>query len=519
MADDKTSYLVLGWKTEGNDHAPSFWLRPNAKVGRHSADDLFRVPSDKIAAHTAIIAQSGSGKSFFLGRLLEEILLRTKARCLVFDPNADFRRVDSVQEGPFWENPTWHTDDQNEKKFTHESGKNQFEERWLGMKIRVLTGARIGAKGNRESIQLWWPSLPAQILAQHLAPTQRSDLQYCHRIVHYLGRLLDLQAIDRDAGSNLINEARWLFHFARKVAGLRRLERKVYSRYGADTIGQGRGSARSGVIAFTKEDGFTIQEEDVDLVTRSLVEMAAGIPEYVQPEVERYYFGKAREYESAGVLKSEAQSPWRRSRRGYRLEVVDLPSLEENIRIEAIGALLKSEWARVRDDWEEALRGRQYAEEKRKRDADQTIGFEDRRVPTFIVVDEAHNLMPAEITGPGLETLREDFRRIVAEGRKYGLFLVFITQRPDKLDPLIFSECENKAVMRVGSKSVLDKTREVMGIEDVPRETFDQCREFGAGRALLIGKWAGEAPQVIYGAARRTVEGGGNLGKWWTHVD
>jgi DNA helicase HerA-like ATPase len=37
--------------------------------------------------HTAIIAQSGSGKSFMLGRLLEEIAIRTKARFLILDPS------------------------------------------------------------------------------------------------------------------------------------------------------------------------------------------------------------------------------------------------------------------------------------------------------------------------------------------------------------------------------------------------------------------------------------------------
>jgi DNA helicase HerA-like ATPase len=40
----------------------------------------------------AIVAQSGSGKSFFLGRLIEEILLQTKARVVVVDPNS-FRSI------------------------------------------------------------------------------------------------------------------------------------------------------------------------------------------------------------------------------------------------------------------------------------------------------------------------------------------------------------------------------------------------------------------------------------------
>jgi hypothetical protein len=31
-----------------------------------------------------------------------------------------------------------------------------------------------------------------------------------------------------------------------------------------------------------------------------------------------------------------------------------------------------------------------------------------------------------------------------AEGRKYGRFLILVSQRPDKLGPLVLSECETK---------------------------------------------------------------------------
>src|SRR5688500_9218398 len=94
--DASSTNLVLGWQVAraGN---PRYWLKPNAQVGAQSPDDLVTVPPGSMATHTAIVAQSGSGKSFFLGRLIEELLLRTKARCLIFDPNADFRRAHEVE--------------------------------------------------------------------------------------------------------------------------------------------------------------------------------------------------------------------------------------------------------------------------------------------------------------------------------------------------------------------------------------------------------------------------------------
>src|SRR5207249_7256070 len=98
-----------------------------------------------------------------------------------------------------------------------------------------------------------------------------------------------------------------------------------------------------------------------------------------------------------------------------------------------------------------------------------------------------------------------------AEGRKFGLFLIVVSQRPDKLDPLVLSECENKVLMRVGSQSVLNITRQLLGLEEVPEKLLNKCLEFEQGRGLLLGDWVDGHPTFFYGAARRTVEGGRNL--------
>jgi DNA helicase HerA-like ATPase len=127
------------------------------------------------------------------------------------------------------------------------------------------------------------------------------------------------------------------------------------------------------------------------------------------------------------------------------------------------------------------------------------------------VVDEAHNLIPAEPRNHAERGLREQFRRIAAEGRKFGLFLILVSQRPDKLDPLIVSECENRALMRLGSAAVLTKTKDVLGLGDVPERTLERCLEFDIGRALLAGAWVRDEPVFLYSAARRTLEGGRNL--------
>ena len=49
--------------------------------------------------HTFLCGQSGSGKSYSLGVILEHVLMDTEFRVVVLDPNSDFVRLGSVREG------------------------------------------------------------------------------------------------------------------------------------------------------------------------------------------------------------------------------------------------------------------------------------------------------------------------------------------------------------------------------------------------------------------------------------
>src|SRR5271156_4722063 len=101
MGHEVAGHLILGWQVNPT-LAPRYWLDPTAQAGGQSEQDLVRVPAEALGSHTAIVAQSGSVKSFFLGRLVEELLLQTKARCIIFDPNADFRRIAEPVSADRW---------------------------------------------------------------------------------------------------------------------------------------------------------------------------------------------------------------------------------------------------------------------------------------------------------------------------------------------------------------------------------------------------------------------------------
>lgn len=96
-------HLVAGWTINNQTMAPTYWGSPLARPGSQDSSHLILIPPKAMAFHSVIIAQSGSGKSFFLGRLIEELALKTRGRLVVLDPNADYRRLGDIVDGSWWE--------------------------------------------------------------------------------------------------------------------------------------------------------------------------------------------------------------------------------------------------------------------------------------------------------------------------------------------------------------------------------------------------------------------------------
>lgn len=480
--------LVLGWRVTSSLE-PLYWLRPSAKPGRQSRKDLFLVPAENMATETVIIAQSGSGKSFFLGRLIEELILRTRSRCVILDPNADFGKIHQIEDESLWTKASYDRE-RRRGKLPDEASRREFEARWSRVPIRIKTRIDIGGQPY-EPLELRWQALSMDLIAEELDPMLRSDLYHCHAFVQSLSFLGEYRhgshgESDSKKSKEWIGQAEKLFRLARQLP-----EDDFRS------LLEGEYASRNRRVPL-KLPGIERQE------LSSAIQRLMTAPAYVSDAVARFYFGKAREYQAAGILKMEVRPAKPTAALQERLQVIDLPSLKDKrTRLVAVNALVAAEWEQARYAWREAL---------------ERTSSVDARVPTFIIIDEAHNLIPAEPHNKAEEALVEQFRTIVAEGRKYGLFLILVSQRPDKLDPLVVSESDNKAVMRLGSRSILETTRRMLGLEDVSPDLLDKCLRFDVSRALLIGRWASDSPEIIYSAARRTIEGGRNLRpEHWAH--
>jgi DNA helicase HerA-like ATPase len=76
--------------------------------------------------------------------------------------------------------------------------------------------------------------------------------------------------------------------------------------------------------------------------------------------------------------------------------------------------------------------------------------WSDGALPLLFVCEEAHRYASAD-KNVGFGPTRRAISRIAKEGRKYGVFLGLVSQRPAELDPTIISQCSTLFVMRMAN--------------------------------------------------------------------
>ncbi|GGP21148.1 ATPase [Thermocladium modestius] len=130
--------------------------------------------------------------------------------------------------------------------------------------------------------------------------------------------------------------------------------------------------------------------------------------------------------------------------------------------------------------------------------------------PVVVIVEEAHRFAP-----PNKSTLSHSLiNRIAAEGRKFGVYLVVITQRPSKIDQDVLSQCQNHAILKVVNP--LDREAIIASSEALSDELVRIIGGLNKGEALIVGPMA-PAPLLIKLRERRLDYGGGDidLDKYW----
>jgi hypothetical protein len=135
-----------------------------------------------------------------------------------------------------------------------------------------------------------------------------------------------------------------------------------------------------------------------------------------------------------------------------------------------------------------------------------------RREPVLVVIDEAHNVCPGAPDYDLVALATEDAIRIAGEGRKFGIYLLLSTQRPDKLHINVLSQCDNLMLMRMNSAADLAVVGDVLSF--APPGLLARATTFRQGEALVAGKISSHPALVRFGA-RLSHEGGGDVPATW----
>ncbi len=121
-------------------------------------------------------------------------------------------------------------------------------------------------------------------------------------------------------------------------------------------------------------------------------------------------------------------------------------------------------------------------------------GFKGEKYPYPIVVvlEEAHRFAPPKTYEETWS--REIISKIAAEGRKFGVFLIAITQRPSKIDSDLLSQCQSQIISRIVNPRDQDAVRDAS--EQLSQDLLDNLPALNPGEVVVVGPLA-PAPVMI----------------------
>ena len=110
-----------------------------------------------------------------------------------------------------------------------------------------------------------------------------------------------------------------------------------------------------------------------------------------------------------------------------------------------------------------------------------------------IIIEEAHRYVQNDVDVSLLGY--NIFERISKEGRKYGVFLALITQRPSELSDTCVSQCANFIILRTVHPVDLKYIKEM--IPNISEEVVIQLKNLKAGNCIAFGQ-AFKVPTIMY---------------------
>ena len=124
--------------------------------------------------------------------------------------------------------------------------------------------------------------------------------------------------------------------------------------------------------------------------------------------------------------------------------------------------------------------------------------------PVFCLIEEAHNYAPASADAVSTDVLKQ----ILSEGRKFGVSIGLITQRPGKLDSDVLSQCMTQCIMRITNP--IDQDKIASSVESVGRDLLKELPSLSKGQVIISGASV-NTPVMLRVRTRITEHGGESI--------
>jgi uncharacterized protein len=121
--------------------------------------------------------------------------------------------------------------------------------------------------------------------------------------------------------------------------------------------------------------------------------------------------------------------------------------------------------------------------------------------PVFVLIEEAHHFAPGGTDVVSTAILKQ----VLAEGRKFGIGVGLISQRPGKLNADVLSQCQTQCIMRIVNE--IDQQSVAAAIEGVGRDLLGNLPALSKGQVIIAGA-AVNTPVICRVRTRITQHGG-----------
>ncbi len=374
LASSETLSAMLSAKKQsetGSAHIGSLLTREAGEV------PIVLSVKDVVSTHLAILASTGSGKSYTAGVFIEELMQpHNGAAVLIVDPHGEYHTMQSIHA---------------HEKFVRENYQPE---------VKIYTPDKIKVRF----------STLTEADVKYLLPEGTSD-----KMAHFLSQAF------RSLNERLKAERKQDYAYA-----YHDLRDEVMNQKYADE---------------SKKDG---SGGNVSSIDGLLWRMDARF------DRDNTIFSASEQIELNELFKPG------------RCTILQLSDIEQHEQQVIVGTLLR----RINKARMMATRG------ETPKESGDVVGY-----PVFTLLEEAHRFAPAGASVVSTNILKQ----ILSEGRKFGVGIGLITQRPGKLDQDVLSQCMTQIIMRI--------------VNPIDQQTVAQSVE-GAGRAMLA-----ELPALTKGQA------------------